>query len=442
MELNNRELASVILVMLLIVATVILARDRAGLLSIYRDIVRLFFAWKIQLVVLVYLAYTAAAVAVASYLDQWTIDLFKETLLIAVFVGFPLVMNAGKLQSGKALIGSVLRETLGVSALLAFYIGLATFALWGELLLQFGVLVLVVTWYTARRKPEARMRAFISQGMLAAIGIGLIVFTTYTLVTTWDEVDVQKEWRSLALSIWLPLVLIPLVYVLALLFRSEVVLRILPRHNNNTQPPLRVRLAFLIGIHLSAFYAANFSGQWLGRLAKESTFRGARRVMKDYRERVRANVRAERDRVHRLRAMAGVEGEDDKGLRRDRREFAGTKKVLNHLFYMQMGWYRNLGRFRPDILDILGDVTREGLPQEHGIEVRVGNDGQGWYAWRRTVGGWYFGIGGGSDLTTEWQFDGPEPPEGFPADGSAWTDATRNPARTEWAANDNPIRVA
>lgn len=89
-----------------------------------------------------------------------------------------------------------------------------------------------------------------------------------------------------------------------------------------------------------------------------------------------------------------------------------------------MGWYRNRGgRYRDDILDIVGhDFTRHGLPSDHGITVQVSDDGQRWWAARQAVTGWWFAIGAAEPPPDEWEYDGPEPPAGFPGIDDRWGD--------------------
>ena len=87
------------------------------------------------------------------------------------------------------------------------------------------------------------------------------------------------------------------------------------------------------------------------------------------------------------------------------------------------------------------DQFHDGLPVQHGIELRVRSDNQAWYAWRPTPSGWFFAVGGDENLTTEWQYDGVEPPATFPTEEAGWTNATRNPSPPEWAANEAAVRV-
>lgn len=92
--------------------------------------------------------------------------------------------------------------------------------------------------------------------------------------------------------------------------------------------------------------------------------------------------------------QTGAGGVDEHGLRLDRREFAATKRELTNLYFVQMGWYRKQGGlYRTELLEIIDDLTSKGLPAEHDIKLLVRHDGQAWRAWRRTPGGWCFGVG-------------------------------------------------
>jgi hypothetical protein len=86
-----------------------------------------------------------------------------------------------------------------------------------------------------------------------------------------------------------------------------------------------------------------------------------------------------------------------------------------------MGWYRNEpeGRYKlmPDA--VLSALAR-GLPDDHGIQMRVRPKGRSWYTWRRTVSGWVFAVGAAAPPSDQRFYDGPEPPEGFPSPRGTW----------------------
>lgn len=125
----------------------------------------------------------------------------------------------------------------------------------------------------------------------------------------------------------------------------------------------------------------------------------------------------------RLIRFAGVDGSDEHGHRLDRREFEETMSALRWVSTCQMGWYNNnqAQRYRVDLLDfVLEGSSGSQLRDPPGVQMRVSGDGQKWFCWRRTVSGWVFAVGAAGPPPDTWEYDGQEPPEGFPGEDPAW----------------------
>jgi len=151
-----------------------------------------------------------------------------------------------------------------------------------------------------------------------------------------------------------------------------------------------------------------------------SSLRAAIAVVDEFEEDLRRRAQKEEDAAERLIRYADVAGVDEDGQRLDRREFEETTRALQWIATCQMGWGRRETGYRADILDVVGDLTSHGVPGDGGIQVRVSPDGGSWYAWRRTVSGWVFAIGAAGPPPDEWQYDGPQPPLGFPGESPDW----------------------
>lgn len=131
-------------------------------------------------------------------------------------------------------------------------------------------------------------------------------------------------------------------------------------------------------------------------------------------------------RADRQARNAGSQETDDRGRRIDDREFAESRDVLRLLQTSAMGWHRQRGSFRQDLVDgVYGgaDFTRMGLPTNHGVSERVRADGQEVMYWRCTASGWVLGLALRSDGESfeEHLYAGPQAPAGLPSeDGSCW----------------------
>ena len=280
---------------------------------------------------------------------------------------------------------------------------------------------------TRALSAQGEKRALVGNLTMPALLIGVgVLFLGYTIVqfyAQWTQLDRQALLLKLALPAWLTLGVLPFIYVLSLYTVYEGALRGVNWATSDWRARWRTRFVLVRDFRLRRNELRSFTLMWIKRAAVAPDVTGARAVVQRFRDEQRAAEQAERDAEERLWRYAGSNKTDTDGRRLDRREFKETTEALRHLAGCQMGWYRNRGgRYhREDLLSALGDTfTRRGLPKDHGIVVRVAKDGQAWYAWRRTVTGWCFAIGAAGPPPDQWEFDGPEKPNGFPGKASEW----------------------
>ena len=443
MEFTTREIATGILMIAFVLIVFSFNKDRKELLQSFLKVVKAFAAWKVWTAFLAYLVYFAGVVALAHSLGFWSTALLKDTLTTCLFVGAPILLNSTSFNNGAAMVKHVVNEVLGITALLVVYINLAPFPLWGELILQTSLFFCVALAVVAKREPKTVSVGKFFERLMGIVVLGVLIYATVRVITHFREFNWGDEVAAFALSVWLPVSLLPFIYVFGLIAACEATLVRAKFHNDRKRLPLSVKLGFLFGIHGSLRYASSFTGRWLSRLATGNSFRGTRLTMRDYRQAVRSKTRANRERRRHLKQNSGATGVDEDGLWRDRREFHETKEALDYLFYTQMGLYRNRGGHywtEPIVIFPLGGFKN--LPDEHGIDFRVRDDGQAWAAWRHTAGGFCLGIGGTSDLETRWRYAGMGAPTSYPSSTSpGWVDLSHGPeASPEWSADDGPVK--
>lgn len=442
MELTSRELATGIIVVTLVLLSFLLTEDRKSLLRSLLDVVKACAALKVWTVVLAYLIFVTVMVVLAHSVGAWSGELLKDTLISVFVVGFPILLSSVKFRDGLDVVKHVVKEVLGLAALLAVYLNLAPFPLWGEVVLQVSLFLFVMLSVVGKRDPGTAEVGRFFGFLTGLIGIGLIAHVTIRVATDFNEFDWEREASAFALSVWLPISLIPFIYIFGLIASCEATLVRAKFCNGRQALPLAVRLAFLLGVHCSLRYATYFAGRWLPELAKQKSFRDASRTMREYRRSVRRNARQNRERCRRLRKLAGAIGVDENGRWLDRREFHETKEALDGLFYTQMGLYRHRGgRYWTDPIVVFPVSGFRNLPEDHGVDFCVRDDGQAWAAWRHTVGGFCLGVGGTRDLEARWRYAGTESPSNYPGSVSmGWVDVSAgSEASPEWHADDAPI---
>jgi hypothetical protein len=156
------------------------------------------------------------------------------------------------------------------------------------------------------------------------------------------------------------------------------------------------------------------------RRAGQGSIRGGMEAVRAFRTERDGRLSRERSQLARREALAGVEGTDLEGRQLDRREFEETQDALRWIATCQMGWYNQRKHYRRDLMTFVNDFSRQGLPADHGIVMRVRKDGKAWYAYRRTPSGWVLGIGANKGTPDQWFYDGPHPPKSYPQPGHGW----------------------
>lgn len=278
--LTNREIITLILLGLLLVLCLVKTDIRKSL----REIVNTFLQHKIVTVVLIFLAYAVLLVWLAAQIGLWDFKLFKDTVFTTLVVGFPMMFGAAQVKDGAYLVRKVTLATIGASAIVGFYLNLVSFNLLGEFVLQIVVAFATLVSVVAKHQGSTSLVVGrIMDGVLAVIGLVLLIVTTVNLHANWQDMDLKTTGLTFAMSIWLPLALLPFIYVLSFYAATESVFIMLPFFNERKKPNWKVRLAVFIGFHASVRHASNFTGHWRADVASLTSYRATREVMRRYR---------------------------------------------------------------------------------------------------------------------------------------------------------------
>jgi hypothetical protein len=436
--LNERELATAIVLAMFVVAGLANPNTRVGLLGGFAAVGKALWNRTVIVVLLAYAGWVTLCVLGASAIGLWQLSLFKDTIVTVLVVGLPLLFRALNNKSGGLLLRDVAKEALGLSAFVAFYVNLSPLPLWAEILLQLVLVLLVLMQVAVQRiDPSTGPKALSGcvNFALVAVGIGLITWSTTRLVNEWPSLDQKDLFLQLFMAVWLPLALFPFLYGFAYVAAVEGILLRVSRLNSGVD--WREKAGILVGLSFSLRTAKAFNGPHL-RLTGDRTFRGAvehARNVKDDLDRREAKAL---DQAQTLDALAGAVGADATGAQLDRREFNGTKKALRWLHTCQAGWYERQGnRFwgaeRTD--DMLRPASRFQLPDNHGVIVETTPERTRWRGWRTLPSGWVLGIGA-TDRTSEFLYAGPAPPASWPGDCGVWIDAAREEWPADWDCSD------
>ena len=419
MVLNNRELAA--LIWLAVAAAWVLSRRdlRSGIAGILKSLTNPL----LLLPLLGLLGWIALEIWAGGKLGLWNTGLVSNTVVWTVGTAAVLYFDVNKAAEDPLFFRKTAKNALAASVFVELFINLFVFGLLSELILQFVLTILIIVDAFSSQKPELQQLKKVLDALLVGVGLLFLGYTIVQFYAQWTQLDLQVLFLKLALSVWLTIGVLPFIYVLSLCFVYDGALRSVNRATSDWRARWRTRFVLARDFRLRRNELRSFTQMWINRVAVAPDVTGARAAVQQFRDEQRAAEQAKQDAEERLRRYAGSNNTDTEGRRLDRREFKETTEGLRHLAFYQMGAYRNRGgRYhRENLHSLVGhDSTRRGLPKDHGIAVHIAKDGQAWYAWRRTVTGWCFAIGAAGPPPDQWEFDGPEAPNGFPGKASEW----------------------
>lgn len=420
--LSDRELASLAWLGLGVLAGLFSARLRRSAGDVLAALLK-----PVLLVPLaVFALYVAGLVALASLTPAWNVDLLKDTVIWFLAIGVVLMFRAVDAAKEEGWFLRRAGAALGLTVFLEFYLNFQTLGFWPEFALQGWLLLLVVVDGAARLDAIRggteltcwKKGANLLQGLT---GLGLLAYVGWWTVISWSRVDLAQSARELLLPVWLTLFALPFLCVWAWYVTWEGSRRQLARFTPGGGVDVRSRLAVLLGYHVRVRDMRRFANYWAREVAEAPTLRAKLRIIREHRARMRADKATELKKAEDLVRYSGYRGTDDEGRQLDRREHAATIRALETLSSAHMGWYRNApeGRYKAKVAEFLPTFAR-GLPEDHGITMEVRGDGQAWYAWRRTITGWVFGIGAAGPPPDQRLYDGEVPPKGFPGPTGSW----------------------
>ena len=429
--LTNREVAALVVLVLLVVF--VLARPgRADLMSSVREVIASLMAPAILIPLLLYGLWISSAAFVAARIGAWDASLLKTTVLWLVLSGLGLVMRLNDAIERPGFFRSALLRGLGIAALIEFLATLKSFPLGVEIPTQALAVIFAGVAVVAGRQPESAAVRKLANGYLIVLGTSALVWSLTHLIGDWSGLDRGGILRELLLPIWLTPVALVFVYGFAVVAAYQALFRRM-RIWNKAGGLLPQRLAVLARANVRLGKLRLLTGLPAQRIARTTTVRDSWSELgaldNERQQRLDDEVAAKQ----RLIDYAGVQGIDDFGGQLDRREFKETQAALRFLSTCHMGHYRNRDhRYRPDLLPIVeSHFQREGLPESHGVEMHVSADGQRWYATRQALPGWWFAIGAAGPPPDEWLYDGPQPPQSFPAEPE-WDRFGGGAASTSW----------
>lgn len=429
--LTNRELAGLLILAGLMVF-VLVQPGRSKLLRSFGAVLATLMKPVILVPFLLYVGWIALAVAGAAEIGLWNPGLVKVTALWLLFSGLALFFNLTDAIREPEFFKRAALRVLGIVVIIEFFATLNSFPLWVEIPVLALAWPLAIAPVLAERDKKHEPIAAFGAWYLAIFGMTALIWAIIHLINDWSIVDHGQLLREFLFPIWITPIALLFMYGFAVLAAYQSTFKMM-RLRNDERPLGRQRLAIAIRANGRLGTLRLMGGLQATRIARTRTFREAWHEIGNLRAERRDKLTSEEKAKHRLVDNAGVAGTDDEGRQLDQREFSETRRALSWLANCHMGHYRNGDqKYRDDLLPLLkSGFEHHGLSDDHGIEAHISDNGQRWYATRQTITGWWFAIGADGPPPDQWFYDGPRPPQGYPA-GPGWDHFGGDASSSNW----------
>lgn len=276
MELNNRELASLVWIAAAIIFGFLKSDIRRALLGVLHSAL----SPALLIPALLMAGYSVLLTRLGSVVGLWNDDLLKET--VVWFLGSALIrfFNINHaVEDG--FFGRKALQVLGATTLVQFFLNLFVLGFFLELALQPILFLVVGVEVYAKTRDELQPAAKLARRLLAWFGWGMSIYAAYQLATNWRSVFTLDRLLEFDLPIWMTLGLLPFIYILSFYVAYDHALRhITIALRDEPRARRRVKLALLT----SVFGRRNLSRvnfTWARRAVRGDNFSSARRSLKD-----------------------------------------------------------------------------------------------------------------------------------------------------------------
>lgn len=218
-SLDNREFATSIWIGLFIVWCITKPDIRKSSSSLLSAVV----ARPILIAFSLAVAYLLAITLVLRHFDLWTLKQFKITVLWFFVAGIPALSDIPNISKKPTLLKTAAAKNFKITLLLDFFINLFKLPLLAELI--FVPLTALLGGMLAVAQGDdkyAPVQKFLN-GIFIAIGIGLIAFESYKVLTSLETISNFDTLRDFVLPIIYNVVFIPLLWAMSIYAAYESV---------------------------------------------------------------------------------------------------------------------------------------------------------------------------------------------------------------------------
>ncbi|ASZ11189.1 hypothetical protein KTO58_19265 [Chitinophaga pendula] len=214
---NTRELALFSWLFIIVLWVLSKKTFRKSLKRVFKNA----FVKNLMIVYLFMFSWIALSAYILAKAHIWTWAQLKTTLLWTISYAFVALFSINKIQQSKAYFKDAAKDLLTFTVAIEIIVGFHTFSYWVEMLILLFVTLLVGCVAFAGKKAEyARVKSLFNN-LLALIGLTIIGFSIYWVVTHFKDFAAVSTFMDTIVSSFLTLLFLPFLYFLSVYMAYE-----------------------------------------------------------------------------------------------------------------------------------------------------------------------------------------------------------------------------
>lgn len=214
---STRELAMGIYVLVFFIYVLCHAKGRKA----WFPVVKIALSPRISVTALILAAIGIGTATYASRYSFWNDTYYKDVIMWALFVGWPLCFGAISSKE-KSYFRNAIVDNLKLTVLFDCIFSTFTFPLLAEMLIIPTITSIVLIETVAKREEKSKAVAKLMSGLLTAIGFVLFFLTIRTAITEFKMDMTSGMVASLIIPLILSILYVPFAYLLALYAAYEI----------------------------------------------------------------------------------------------------------------------------------------------------------------------------------------------------------------------------
>tara|TARA_A100000171_G_scaffold50802_2_gene63160 strand:- start:85 stop:930 length:846 start_codon:yes stop_codon:yes gene_type:complete len=208
---SNRELSIIFWVTTILILTLLNKNFRNSFIKLVQTFFNSVFGMFLWMII-----YLEIVILLLTLIGFWDRFLIKDSVLWALFVGFPLLMKSHKINSEKSYLRTILKQSLKGIIIIEFIANFYSFSLVAELIIIPIMTFIGLSDIFIKDKPEYKQIDKLFKNLTAIFGFIVLGYTIYRISNEFGEFANVNTLKAFTLPIILTLLFLPYLYFVAL----------------------------------------------------------------------------------------------------------------------------------------------------------------------------------------------------------------------------------